>query len=46
MSQRLGWLGHVERMEDNAVSKRLIKGKLYFKKRKGKPRMRWLDEVG
>jgi hypothetical protein len=35
-SQRIRWLGHVERMEDNAVPKRMLKGR---------PRMRWLDYV-
>jgi hypothetical protein len=44
-SQRIRWLGHVERMEDNAVPKRMLKGRLYFKRRKGRPRMRWLDDV-
>jgi hypothetical protein len=32
-------------MEDNAMLKRMIKGKLYSKRRKGRPRMRWLDNV-
>jgi hypothetical protein len=32
-------------MEDEAMPKRMIKGKLYFKRRKGRPRMRWLDDV-
>jgi hypothetical protein len=32
-------------MEDNAMWKRMIKGKLYSKIRKGRPRMRWLDDV-
>jgi hypothetical protein len=40
-SQRIRWLGHVERMEDNAM----LKGRLYSKRRKGRPRMRWLDDV-
>jgi hypothetical protein len=40
-SQRISWLGHVERMEDNAM----LKGRLYSKRRKGRPRMRWLDDV-
>jgi hypothetical protein len=35
-SQRIRWLGHVERMEDNAMTKRMLKGR---------PRMRWLDDV-
>jgi hypothetical protein len=26
-SQRIRWLGHVERMEDNAMPKRMLKGR-------------------
>jgi hypothetical protein len=44
-SQRIRSLGHVERMEDNGVPKRMLKGRLYSKRRKGRPRMRWLDDV-
>jgi hypothetical protein len=44
-SLRLRWFGHVERMEDNAMPKRMVKGKLYSKRRKARPRMRWLDDV-
>jgi hypothetical protein len=32
-------------MEDNAVPKRMLKGRLHSKRRKGRPRMRWLDDV-
>jgi hypothetical protein len=39
-SQRIRWLGNVERMEDNAVPKRMLKGRRYSKRRKGRPRMR------
>jgi hypothetical protein len=35
-SQRIRWLGHVERMENNAMPKRMLKGR---------PRMRWLEEA-
>jgi hypothetical protein len=35
-SQRIRLLGHAERMEDNAMPKRMLKGR---------PRMRWLDDV-
>jgi hypothetical protein len=44
-SQRIRWLEHVERMEGNAMPKRMLKGRLYSKRRKGRPRMRWLDDV-
>jgi hypothetical protein len=44
-SQRKRWLGHVERMEDSALPKRMLQVRLYSKTRKGRPRMRWLDEV-
>jgi hypothetical protein len=32
-------------MEDNAMPKRMLKGRLYSKRRKGRSRMRWLDDV-
>jgi hypothetical protein len=35
-SQRIRWLGHVERIEDNAMPKRMLKGRLYSKRRKGR----------
>jgi hypothetical protein len=38
-SQRIRRLGHIERMEDNAMPKRMLKGRLYSKRRKGRPRM-------
>jgi hypothetical protein len=44
-SQRIRWLGHVERMEANTMPKRMLKGRLYLKRRKGRPRMGWLDNV-
>jgi hypothetical protein len=43
-SQRIRWLGHVERTDDNAMPKRMLKEKLYSKRRKGRPRKRWLDD--
>jgi hypothetical protein len=32
-------------MEDNTMPQRMLKGRLYSKRRKGRPRMRWLDDV-
>jgi hypothetical protein len=39
------WLGHVERMDETAMSKRVLKGKLYATRRIGRPRIRWLEDV-
>jgi hypothetical protein len=44
-SQRIRWLGHIERVKDNTVPYRTIKGRLCSKRRKGRPRLRWLDDV-
>jgi hypothetical protein len=38
-------LGHAERIEGNKIPKRTLKGRIYSKRRKGRPRMRWLDDV-
>jgi hypothetical protein len=32
-------------MENNTMPKRILKGRIYFKRSKGRPRMRWLDDV-
>jgi hypothetical protein len=32
-------------MEDNATPKRMLKGRLYSIRRKGRPRMRWLEYI-
>jgi hypothetical protein len=32
-------------MENNTMPKRMLKGRLCSKRRKGRPRMRWLDDV-
>jgi hypothetical protein len=44
-AQRIQWLGHVERMDETAMPKRVLKGKLYTRGRIGRPRIRWLEDV-
>jgi len=41
---RIRWLGHVERMQDTAIPK-MMYGKLYTTRRRGRPKKRWLDDV-
>jgi hypothetical protein len=44
-TQRIGWLGHVERMLEERMPKRMLKGRLFSRRSKGRPRARWLDNV-
>jgi hypothetical protein len=32
-------------MQDTAISKKMLYGKLYATRRRGRPKMRWSDEV-
>jgi len=44
-SKRLSWLGHVERMPNERVAKTIYKWKPYATRPKGRPRLRWEDDV-
>jgi hypothetical protein len=43
MSQSIRLLRHVERMDGNAILKRVLTGRLYSKRRNGKPGTSWLE---
>jgi len=44
-SKRLSWVGHVERMPDERVVKSIYKWKPHARRPKGRPRLRWDDDV-
>jgi hypothetical protein len=44
-SNRLSWLGHVEKMPDERVAKSVYKWKQYATRPKGRPRLSWEDDV-
>jgi len=44
-AQRIRWLGHVKRMEVGAMPRKMMEGRLFIGRRKGRPRLRWMDDV-
>jgi hypothetical protein len=43
--RRLGWLGHVVRMNENGSVKKIFEGKLERRRGRGRPRLRWINDV-
>ena len=43
---RLKWYGHVLRREDEYVGKRVMAMEVPGKRRRGRPKRRWLDSIG
>jgi hypothetical protein len=44
-SQWLAWFGRVEWMDEKRMSRKLLHGKMEGRRRCGRPRMRWLQDM-
>jgi hypothetical protein len=44
-AQRIRWLGYVKKMEVGAMSRKIMEGRLFIGRRRGRPRLRWEDDV-
>ena len=43
--RRLEWIGHVIRMNETRCVKKIFEGKLDGRRGRGRPRLRWIDNV-
>jgi hypothetical protein len=43
--RRLEWLGHVIRMDETRSVKNIFEGKLEGRRGRGRPRLRWINDV-
>jgi len=43
--QRLGWAGHIIRMEEERIPKKVLNRNFYTTRPVGRPRTRWADVV-
>ena len=43
--QRISWLGHLERMEEYRMPRKIFTQELEEKRRRGRPRKRWKEEA-
>ena len=44
-AHRISWLGHVKRMAVGVMLRKMMEGRLFIGRRKGRPRLRWMDDV-
>jgi len=44
--QRISWMGHLERMEEDRMHKKIFAQELEGTRRRGRPRKGWREEVG
>lgn len=44
-SQRIRWLGHVQRMPDSRTPKKMMYARLLDTRRQGRPKIKWIEQV-
>jgi hypothetical protein len=44
-ARRISWIGHVERMEDSRMPKKVMRETIYTRRKRDRPKVRWLDDV-
>jgi hypothetical protein len=44
-SKRMAWLGHVMRMEEKIIPKRVLEWKPIGRRNRGRPRKRWIEDI-
>jgi hypothetical protein len=44
-AESISWFGHVERIEDSRMPKRVMREKIYTWKERGRRKFRWLDDI-
>lgn len=44
-AQRLKWFGHIQRREPDAIIKKILDWKPVETRPRGRPKLRWLDQV-
>jgi hypothetical protein len=44
-AQRIRWLRHVKRMEVGAMPRKMMEGRLFIGRSRGRPCLRWMDDV-
>jgi hypothetical protein len=44
-ARRISWISDIERMEDSRMPKRVMREKIYTRRKRGRPKVRWLGNV-